>query len=303
MIRLLYVFLLLLSPLPLLAQMQVTAITPDTYALVGPLGNRDPQNKGNNSTHGLVVTAEGCILIDAGGSREGARAIHAVVQSITDQPVRFVINTGGQDHRWLGNGYWKEQGATVIASERAVADQAARASVQQSVLATLIGRENLAGTNPTFADITFAQWYDLTLGATTLQIFHVAGAHTPGDAFVWHPTAQTVFTGDIVYVQRMLGVLEVTDTVGWLKSFDAMAALNPQYVVPGHGQVTSLATATRDTRDYLINLRDKIRAHIDSGGDIIDSVGVDQSAFRYLENFETLARRNAQQAFSQMEWE
>lgn len=288
---------------PALADMTVTQINDSTFALIGPLGNRDPENLGNNSTHGLVVTPEGAILIDTGGSFKGAQALHGVIKTITNQPIKYVINTGGQDHRWIGNSYWKDQGATVIASDDAVADQRARASMQQTGLAALIGADNLEGTSPAYADITFDEWYDLTLGGVTLQISHQGGAHTPGDSYVWHPAAQTVFTGDIVYVQRMLGVLEVSDAANWLEVFDAMAALNPAHIVPGHGAVTDLATATHDTRDYLQNLRDRMRDHIDNGGDIIGSVEVDQSAFAYLENFDILARRNAQAVFSQMEWE
>ncbi|MDF1803734.1 MBL fold metallo-hydrolase [Thalassovita sp.] len=288
---------------PLLADMLVTQIATDTYALVGPLGNRDPENLGNNSTHGLVVTPEGAILIDAGGSYKGAQALDTMIQGITDQPVKFVINTGGQDHRWIGNSYWKDKGAVIIASNDAVADQASRASMQQTVLATLIGPENLSGTTPIHADITFDEWYDLSLGGTTLQISHLSGAHTPGDSFVWHPAAGTVFTGDIVYIQRILGVLEFSSSANWLESFDAMAALNPTHIVPGHGAVTDLATATRDTRDYLANLRGQMRDYIDEGGDIIGSVEVNQSDFAYLANFDILARRNAQQVFSEMEWE
>lgn len=288
---------------PVSAQMTIMQIAPDTYALVGPLGNRDPENLGNNATFGLVVTTEGAILIDAGGSYKGAQMLDQTIHTVTDQPVKYVINTGGQDHRWIGNSYWKEHGATVIASADAVADQTARASMQQTGLSMLIGTDGLAGTNPAYADITFDEWYDLTLGGVTLQISHQGGAHTPGDSFVWHPAAQTVFAGDIVYVQRILGVLEVSDAANWLTAFDAMAALNPAHIVPGHGDVTDLATATRDTRDYLQNLRDRIRAYIDEGGDIIGSVEVNQSAFEYLENFDILARRNAQAVFSQMEWE
>jgi len=288
---------------PVLAEMQVTQIAADTYALVGPLGNRDPENLGNNSTHGLVVTPEGAILIDAGGSYKGAQALDTLIQGITDQPVKFVINTGGQDHRWIGNSYWKDKGAIIIASNDAVADQTSRASMQQTVLATLIGVENLDGTTPVHADITFDEWYDLSLGGTTLQISHLSGAHTPGDSFVWHPAAGTAFTGDIVYIQRILGVLEFSSSANWLDTFDAMAALNPTHIVPGHGAVTDLATATHDTRDYLANLRDQMRDYIDEGGDIIGSVEVDQSAFAYLKNFDILARRNAQQVFSEMEWE
>ena len=283
--------------------MQVTTIAEGTYALVGPRTGRDPENLGNNSTHGLIVTGEGAVLIDAGGSYKGAQMLDGLIKGITDQPVRYVINTGGQDHRWIGNGYWKEHGATVISSAAALEDQKDRASLQQTILTAQIGAENLEGTSPSFADITFENEYDLTIDGVSLHLEHPAAAHTPGDSFVWHPAAGTVFTGDIVYVGRLLGVMEFSNSATWLDAFDAVAALNPTHVVPGHGPVTDLDTATHDTRDYLANLREQIGAHIDAGGDIITAVDVDQSAFADLDNFDTLARRNAQEVFSQMEWE
>lgn len=302
MTRVLRLFLLLFGSAAT-AEMTVTQVTDNSYALVGPIGNRDAENLGNNSTHGLVVTPQGAILIDAGGSYLGAQALHQVIRDVTDQPVKYVINTGGQDHRWMGNGYWKEHGAVVIASSDAVADQRDRSSMQLSVLDALIGNENLTGTEPAYADITFDEYYDLSLGGVTLQIQHQGGAHTPGDSYVWHPAAQTVFTGDIVYISRMLGVIEVSDSANWLEVFDEVAALGPAHVVPGHGPATDLARAKADTRDYLENLRNRMRDLIDNGGDVISSVTVDQSGFAYLANFDQLAKRNAQAVFIQMEWE
>jgi hypothetical protein len=46
---------------------------------------------------------------------EGARQIREAIRRVTAQPVRWVINIGGQDHRWLGNGYFQRQGAELIA--------------------------------------------------------------------------------------------------------------------------------------------------------------------------------------------
>ncbi len=303
MTRLLTLITLLFLGTAATAQMTVTQITADSFALVGPIGNRNAENLGNNSTHGLVVTSEGAILIDAGGSYLGAKALHNVIRGITNQPVKYVINSGGQDHRWIGNGYWKEQGATIIASSDAVEDHRDRASMQLTVLDALIGGENLTGTEAAYADITFDEWYDLSLGGTTLQIQHQGGAHTPGDSYVWHPAARTVFTGDIVYISRLLGVLEVSDSANWLKVFNEIEALSPTHIVPGHGPATDLATAKADTRDYLDNLRTQMGLLIDNGGDVISSVTVDQSAFSYLANFDQLAKRNAQAVFIQMEWE
>lgn len=284
------------------AEMTVTQVAEGVYALVGPFDQRNPENLGNNSTHGLVVTDAGAVLIDAGGSFKGAQALHAVIQTLTDQPVTHVINTGGQDHRWIGNSYWQGLGATVIASADAVADQMDRASIQQTVLSTLLG-DAFAGTEPSHATVTFDDAYLLELGGRSLDIRHAGPAHTPGDSFVWLADAGVMFTGDIVYVGRVLGVMEFSSSIDWVTSFEAMAALNPAVIVPGHGPATDLATATRDTYDYLVNLRTQIGAHIEAGGDIIGAPDVDQSAFVYLSNFDQLAGRNAQEVFSQMEWE
>ena len=74
-------------------------------------------------------------------------------------------------------------------------------------------------------------------------------------------------------------------------------------MVPGHGAPTTLDQAKADTRDYLINLRNAMRTYIDEGGDVVGSVDIDQSDFSYVDQFDALARRNAQTAFEQMEWE
>ncbi|MDQ2094031.1 MBL fold metallo-hydrolase [Rhodalgimonas zhirmunskyi] len=291
-------------PLAALAEAQIVVqqVAPDTYALQGPFGQRSPDNSGNNATFGLVVTDEGAVLIDAGGSWKGAEALDTVIRTITDQPVKYVINTGGQDHRWLGNGYWKSNGAQVIASKAAVADQKSRASMQLTMLSNLLG-DALAGTEPAYADQTFESELSLKLGQVTLELNHTGAAHTPGDAFVFLPATKTAFSGDIVFTGRLLGVLDVSNSASWIDSFDAMAARAPAIVVPGHGPAVPLATARHDTRDYLENLRARIGAHIDDGGDIITSVDVDQSAFSSLTDFDMLAKRNAQAVFTEMEWE
>ena len=280
----------------------VHSVAPGAWAIEGPAVQRDPENFGNNATFGLIETSEGAVLVDAGATWEGAAMLHSVVRDLTDQPVAYVINTGGQDHRWLGNGYWKVQGATIIASVDAVADQKDRGSQQMTMLSELVG-EGFKGTEAVFADVNFDRDYVLNLGGCRIEIHHVAAAHTPGDSFVWLPENGTVFTGDIVYVGRILGVMSFSDTSSWLEAFAAIEALNPLRLIPGHGSPTTVEQAQADTRDYLINLREKMRAYIDQGGDITGSVEIDQGAFSYLDQFEALARRNAQTAYEQMEWE
>lgn len=283
--------------------LNVIKVEDNVYAIVGPLEQRNPENLGNNATFGLVVTDAGAVLVDPGGSYKGAMALHDVIKDITDQPVKYVVDTGGQDHRWLGNGYWQQQGAQVIASDEAVADHHDRSSMQLTGLTALIGANMLAGTEPAYADITFASDYTLTIGDVTLQLHHNGAAHTPGDSTVWLADRSVLFAGDIIYMERILGIGSQSNARDWIASFEALAALAPTHIVPGHGAPTDLAGATRDTYDYLVNIRNKMADYIDNSGDIIESVKVDQAAFRYLENFDQLAGRNAQEVFSQMEWE
>ena len=290
---------------PALASAQVLdvqSVADDVWAIVGEKAQRSPANLANNATFGLVATADGAVLIDPGGSWQGAAALHDAIKSVTGQPVTHVINTGGQDHRWLGNGYWQAQGATVIASQAAVDDQQARASMQLSMLSQLIG-DALAQTEPSFADVTFADSYALDVGGISFEIVHPGPAHTPGDSFVWVPAYDTVFTGDIVYVERILGVGDQSSITDWPASYLAMEATGATHVVPGHGAPTTLTHAHADTYDYLMNLRTEIGALIDAGGDIMAAPQVDQSAFAHLEQFEALAGHNSQTAFQQMEWE
>ncbi|TDK49653.1 MBL fold metallo-hydrolase [Antarcticimicrobium luteum] len=282
--------------------LEVQPVTEGIWAIVGEKVQRSPENLANNATFGLVVTPEGAVLVDPGGSWNGARALDTVIRGITDQPVKYVIDTGGQDHRWLGNGYWRAQGAQIIASADAVADHQARGSMQMTMLAQLLGAA-FEGTEPAYADITFDETYTLELGGTRLDIAHPGPAHTPGDSYVWIAGKGTVFTGDIVYVERILGVGEQSSITDWPAAFEAIAALAPEHVVPGHGHATTLARARADTFDYLMNLRTRIGALIDEGGDILEAPKVDQSGFAYLEQFDSLAGRNAQTAFQQMEWE
>ena len=287
----------------LAAPLQVQKVTEGVYALVGDIGQRSPENFGNNATFGVIVTGDGVVLVDPGGSYNGAKQIHEAIRSITDKPVRLVINTGGQDHRWLGNGYFKAQGARLVASAAAVADQRARTTDQLIALNRLVGEKPMAGTEAVHAGETFENRLELEVGGVRLVLRHTGTAHTPGDSLVWLPQKQVVFAGDIVYVERLLVVTAESRTQSWIKAFEEMAALKPEHVIPGHGGATTLARARTDTYDYLVALRTQVKAFMDGGGEIYDVGKIDQSRFKHIMAYEQLKGRNAQQVFQEMEWE
>ena len=273
------------------------------YALIGPTTNRDPENLGNNANFGIIVTDEGVVLIDSGGSYKGAKMIDDAIRAITDRPITTVINTGGQDHRWLGNGYFKAKGAHIVANEKAVSDQRARVQDQLNAMENLIGGDVLDGTQPVYADETFVDLKVITLGGIRIEIHHAGQAHTPGDSFVWLPQHRLMFSGDIVYTDRMLRVGSHSAHRSWIAAFEAMADKQPKIVVGGHGKPAGLSKAMADTYDYLVFLRRTIQAFLDEGHGMEEIGKIDQSRFSYLDNFDSLKGRNAQRVYEELEWE
>ena len=68
-------------------ELKLQKVTEDVYAIVGELGNRSADNLGNNATFGFVVTGAGVVLIDPGGTYQGAQKIGQLIKQVTDKPV------------------------------------------------------------------------------------------------------------------------------------------------------------------------------------------------------------------------
>lgn len=285
-------------------ELRFERVAEGVYAFIGDLGARTPANEGLNANIGLVVTPAGALLIDSGATLQGARQIEAAVARVTPQPVRWVVNTGGQDHRWLGNGHFAARGAQIIAHAAAEADLRNRGGEQLQALKRLLGP--LAdGTVPVLP----TRWLHgpdetLVLGGLRVDLRHRGGAHTPGDLMVWLPAQGVLFSGDIVYVERMLGVLPVSDTRRWLDSFAEIERIAPRVLVPGHGRVTDLAQARADTRDYLQALRAHMKRAVDDGQEIGAAIrAFDARRFERLRNAAELHPGNASRVYLELERE
>lgn len=279
-------------------------VAENVYAHVGDIGARSVANDGLNANLGLVVTAAGAVLIDSGATWRSARDIQAAARRVTSQPIRWVINTGGQDHRWLGNGYFKAQGAQLIAHATARPDMQARGRDQVQALAAVL-KERIEGTEPVLPE----RWIEgedsrIELGGVTVELRHRGGAHTPGDMMVWLPQTGVLFSGDVVYVDRMLGVLPVSNTRQWLATFAVIEQLSPAHIVPGHGRVTDLATARADTQAYLAALRAHMKKAVDDGIDISAAIrAFDAAPFMRPLNAADLHPGNASRTYLELERE
>lgn len=295
----------LLAALPARAvDVRFEKVVEGVYAFIGETGPRTESNEGLNANLGLVLTAEGAVLIDSGATFQGARQVHEAIRRVTPLPVRWVINTGGQDHRWLGNGYFLAQGAEVLAHAAGQADMANRGGEQLAALKQVVGPK-ADGTVPTFP----SRWLQgpdasLALGGVRFEFKHRGGAHTPGEMLVWLPQQRVLFSGDVVYADRMLGVLPVSNTRAWLDTFDEIERLAPERIVPGHGRVSDLARARADTRDYLAALRAHMKRAVDEGLDIGTAIkGFDTQPYQRLANSAELLPGNASRVYLEMERE
>lgn len=269
----------------------IGATSPGTYA-----------NSGHNNNLSFIVTSEGVLVVNAGANYLLAKALHDEIKKRTDQPVKYVVLENGQGHAMLGSSYWQEQGAIVIAHEDAAHEIDEKSfSILESM--KKIQKEKAAGTVVKMPNETFKDKKIIEMGGVRIELLMLGPSHSPGDIIVWLPQKSVVIAGDMAFHQRMLPLFEHTNTAAWINTWEKFAGLNAKYVVPGHGEVTNMTEVTRYTVDYLVHLRKKIGELIENEGGLDDAYNIDQSAYMHLPTSEFLAKRNAGQVFTQMEFE
>jgi glyoxylase-like metal-dependent hydrolase (beta-lactamase superfamily II) len=293
--------LLLLCQSAAALDMDFHAVAPSVYAYIGETGMRTVDNEGMNANSGFIVTDAGVVVVDSGSTWKVAEKIHAAIRRVTDKPVKIVVNTGGQDHRWLGNGYFKAQGAQILAASAGISDMKARGNQQLQGLAAAL-KEQITGTAVVLPSSTFEQSEVLQLGGREIHLLHFKGGHTPGDGVVWLPNEGILFSGDLVFVDRLLGVLPFSNASDWLDSFAEMERLRPRIIVPGHGAVCDLPKAQRDTRDYLQRLTEHMTRAVENMVDLQQAMNtLDQSPWSRLANFDLLKGGNASRVYLEIE--
>lgn len=278
-------------------------VIPHVFSAIGATAPPTYENSGHNNNLSFVVTGDGVVVINGGASARLAAALHDEIKAITDQPVKLVINENGQGHAFLGNSYWADQGVDILAHVDAIHEMEQEGDfIFQGM--QRYNRDKAEGTRVVPANLSFEDEYSVSMGDVTLNVLHLGPAHGPGDTQVWIPQWSMMIAGDIAFHERMPPIFPGTCTSCWIETWEtAFAPLNPTYVIPGHGHPTNLAQVTRFTRDYLVDLREKIGAHIDEGGDLAGAYYVDQEQWRRLDTFEELATKNAGRVFEEMEWE
>lgn len=284
-------------------EMATVPVAERVYALIGPLEGRTPENLALNANLGFIVTDAGVVLVDSGATAKSGSLIEQAVAAVTDQPIRWVVNLGSQDHRWLGNGYFAERGARLIALRRTVETQRTLPESHLAWLRETIG-DAVDGTVPmTAPEPLVGDRETLELGGTRMELLWLGDAHYRGDALLWLPESGVLFSGDLVFMDRMLGVWPYSPVRDWRDSFQAMTALAPKIIVPGHGTPGDLAKARHDTGDYLDWLVREVEASLANWEPIDETLErlARAPAFEHLEHFANWHRRNVHQTYLQLE--
>ncbi|MCF6225014.1 MAG: MBL fold metallo-hydrolase [Xanthomonadales bacterium] len=277
-------------------------VIPHVWSAIGATSAPNYANAGHNNNLSFIVTTDGVVVMNSGATYLLAKALHDEIRKITEQPVRYVFVENAQGHAMLGNGYWKEQGATIIAHTTAAeAFSKSGAAALQSTLR--INKEQGKGTSVVLPTETFSDSKVLELGGLRIEAHWLGLAHSRGDIVLWLPAQRLVISGDMAFHERLLPVFPYTDTAAWLESWERFEALAALYVIPGHGHPTNMAQVRRYTHDYLRFLRAAISALLEDGEDLQAAYELDQSQFSHLHTFKLLAAKNAGRVFEQMEFE
>lgn len=278
-------------------------VIPHVFSAIGATAPPTYENSGHNNNLSFIVTDEGVVVVNGGASVRLAAALHDEIKGVTDQPVVLVINENGQGHAMLGNAYWMDMGVDILAHVDAITAFTEEADfILQGM--ERYNRDKAEGTRTVTPNLSFEGEYTLTLGGIDIHVMHMGPAHDPGDAQVWLPQWGMLIAGDIAFHERMLPIFSGICTSCWIETWETkMEPLAATYVIPGHGHPTNLAQVRRYTHDYLVDLREKIGAHIEEGGDLSTAYYVDQARWSHLDTFEELATKNAGRVFEEMEWE
>ena len=278
-------------------------VIPNVFSAIGATAPPTFENAGHNNNLSFIITGDGVVVINGGGSYQLAAALHSEIKAITQQPIKVVFNENGQGHAMLGNSYWTEQGVEIIAHKDAAiefqdrGDQSLRAA--QARL-----KERADKTTVVLPSLTFNDIYAVEMGGMKIEARYLGPSHSAGDIVIWLPQHSLVIAGDMAFHERMLPIFEHTIAADWIETWDTQfEILNATYVIPGHGHPTNMDQVRRYTRDYLIYLREKIGAHLEDDGDLAKAYYVDQTPYAHLDTFEELAAKNAGRVYEQMEFE
>jgi glyoxylase-like metal-dependent hydrolase (beta-lactamase superfamily II) len=217
------------------------------------------EGQGGNIT--VAVAKDGIIMVDSQYAPLHDK-IKAAISSISNQPIKYVINTHFHGDHVGGNESFSRDGAIVIA-EVNVKNRLASGTTNG-----LTGVKTPPATPAALPSKTYTGHFQIRLRGRVADLKHIENAHTDGDTYVWFKTANVLSTGDTFTQGRypnidfanggnIKGMIAATDA--YLKLANAKTR-----IVPGHGPLADKA-ALAEYRTMLITARDRMTKLVKDG--------------------------------------
>jgi len=166
----------------------------------------------------LLVTAEGLIIVDDKFPNH-VEDVMRNVRSVSDLPVRYVLNSHHHGDHVAGNVVMREMGIDVIAHE----------NIRANFLR--IGQ-------PGEPNIIFSDEASVFLGGVEVKLLYFGRGHTNGDTVIYFPEQKVVHGGDLI-----VDGMPVIDYPGggsaieFVRTIDALLDVDFDILIPGHGRL------------------------------------------------------------------
>lgn len=263
------------------------------------------ENIGAIANVGFIIGEQCVAVIDSGGSYREGELLYKALKEQTDKPVCYVINTHVHPDHMLGNAAFKSENPVYVGHEKLPAAMAARKSFFERAFSDTLGAAfKGAEFIPPSQTVAVGKPITLDLGSRELVLTAYTTAHTDHDLTVFDSKTQTLWTGDLLFIDRIPALDGSIN--GWIAISEDFQQANIENLVPGHGPAVknNIADAWQAQLNYLTLIREQIRAIISDFGTIEEattSVGLSEKDQWLL--FEHYHRRNVTAAFVELEWE
>ena len=286
----------------LATQFEIQQVAAGVFVHFGRPLDLDAPDHDDIANIGFIVGTRCVAVIDTGGSVRVGRALLAAIRQRTQTPVCYIINTHVHVDHVLGNAAFTASHASFI-GHAALPDAIARSRLYflQHYPADL---DPPASAEQIIAPDQRVQGsLELDLGGRRLQLRAWPVAHTDCDLTVLDESTLTLWTGDLLFRQRLPAV--DGDVGGWLGVIDEMARIPVKRAIPGHGPLaTDLKSALAPERRYLRALLDGTQSAIDRGQSLPEAIdGVAASEKPHWLLWDSTQPRNVTRVYQQLEWQ
>ena len=218
---------------------------------------------------GFIVGEDGVLVIDAMMVASQVRSYLEEIRTVTDKPIRYVVNTHHHVDHSFGNQFYLP---TEVVSHRWCREAMINAGADVDVLSQRYPqyREDWAKSQLTPASITYEDKMIVHLGDRVVELLHPGPAHTYGDTLVYLPQEKVLFTGDVAF-QYLTPLARDGHISNWIKVINGILKdLDATTLVMGHGPVSGKEMVSA-TLKYLRLVKRTAKSHFERGASVEDT--------------------------------